>query len=289
MQQSRERRTMRTSCPRLRCAKRQDRVPTFATPRSRHWAITSAVTSGKQPTRRLPRRGTAPATYFRSDMICAVRPFLLDRTVYWPRWIRRPICSCAHNWSSFPCHRVGSSAKPESTRNMCISRSVAIVSVLYELENGTAVEVALTGNEGLVGVQAFMGGGAATSRAVVRSTGYGYRLRADALKEKFERCPLLRHSLLRYAQALIAQVTQTAVCHCHHRLEQQVSRLLLLSLDRLPSNELDLTQEAMANLLGVRRESITETSGKLQAAGLIRYHRGRITVLNRPATGSPGL
>jgi hypothetical protein len=117
---------------------------------------------------------------------------------------------------------------------------------------------------------------------VVRSTGYGYRLRADVLKGKFERCPLLRQSLLRYAQALIAQVTQTAVCHCHHRLEQQVSRLLLLSLDRLPSNELDLTQEAMANLLGVRRESITETSGKLQRAGLIRYHRGRITVLNRP-------
>jgi CRP-like cAMP-binding protein len=157
-----------------------------------------------------------------------------------------------------------------------------IVSVLYELENGTAVEVALTGNEGLVGVQAFMGGGAATSRAVVRSAGYGYRLRADALKQKFELCPLLRQLLLRYAQALMAQVTQTAVCHCHHRLEQQVSRLLLLSLDRLASNELDLTQEAMANLLGVRRESITETSGKLQRAGLIRYHRGRITVLNRP-------
>ncbi len=157
-----------------------------------------------------------------------------------------------------------------------------IVSVLYELENGTAVEVALTGNEGLVGVQAFMGGGAATSRAVVRNTGYGYRLRADVLHERFEHCPLLRRSLLRYAQMLIAQVTQTAVCHCHHRLEQQVSRLLLSSLDRLPSNELDLTQEAMANLLGVRRESITETSGKLQAAGLIRYHRGRITVLSRP-------
>lgn len=157
-----------------------------------------------------------------------------------------------------------------------------IVSLLYELENGTAVEVALTGNEGLVGVQAFMGGGTATSRAVVRSTGCGYRLRADVLKGKFEHCPLLRQSLLRYAQALIAQVTQTAVCHCHHRLEQQVSRLLLLSLDRLPSNELALTQDAMANLLGVRRESITETSGRLQAAGLIRYHRGRITVLNRP-------
>jgi len=157
-----------------------------------------------------------------------------------------------------------------------------IVSVLYELENGAAVEVVLAGNEGLVGVQAFMGGGTATSRAVVRSTGYGYRLRADALKEKFELCPLLRQSLLRYAQAVIAQVTQTAVCLCHHRLEQRVSRLLLSSLDRLPSNELDLTQEAMANLLGVRRESITEASGKLQSAGLIRYHRGRITVLNRP-------
>lgn len=156
-----------------------------------------------------------------------------------------------------------------------------IVSLVYELENGTSVEVALTGNDGLVGVQAVMGGGAATSRAVVRNSGHGYRLRVDVLNEKFERCPLLRQPLLRYAQALMAQTTQTAVCHCHHRLEQQFSRLLLLTLDRLPSNQMALTQDALADLLGVRRESITATAGKLQAAGLIRYHRGRITVMNR--------
>jgi CRP-like cAMP-binding protein len=158
----------------------------------------------------------------------------------------------------------------------------SIVSLLYELENGSSVEVAFTGNDGLVGIQVFMGGGTATSRAVVRNTGHGYRLPADLLKERFESCPLLRQPLLRYAQALIVQMAQTAVCHCHHRLEQQFNRLLLLTLDRLFSNELALTQDTMANLLGVRRESITATAGKLQAAGLIRYHRGRITVLNRP-------
>lgn len=158
-----------------------------------------------------------------------------------------------------------------------------IVSLSCELENGTAVEIALTGNEGLVGVQVLMGGGSATSRAVVRNTGFGYRLRAGALREKLEACPPLRQSLLRYALALMTQVTRTAVCHCHHQLEQQYSRLLLLSLDRLPSNELALTQDAMANLLGVRRESITLTASRLQAAGVIRYHRGHVTVLNRRA------
>ena len=156
-----------------------------------------------------------------------------------------------------------------------------IVSLSCELENGTAVEVALTGNEGLVGVQVLMGGSAATSRAVVRSAGFGYRLPAEALKGELEACPPLRQSLLPYAQALMTQVTRTAVCHCHHQLEQQFSRVLLLSLDRLPSNELALTQEAMANLLGVRRESITVTAGRLQAAGLIRYHRGHVTVQDR--------
>jgi len=156
-----------------------------------------------------------------------------------------------------------------------------IVSLVYELENGTSVEVALTGNDGMVGVHVVMGGGSATSRAVVRNSGHGYRVRAEVLQEAFENCPLLRQPLLRYAQALMAQTTQTAVCHCHHRLEQQFSRLLLLTLDRLLSNQMALTQDAMADLLGVRRESITATAGKLQVAGLIRYHRGRITVMNR--------
>ena len=157
-----------------------------------------------------------------------------------------------------------------------------IVSLLYELENGNSVEVALTGNDGLVGVHILTGAGASTSRAAVRNTGHAYRIRAAVLKEKFETCPVLRQPMLLYVHALIAQVTQTAVCHCHHRLEQQFARLLLLTLDRLPSNEMPLTHDKMAGLLGVRRESITAAAGNLQESGLIRYHRGRVTVLNRP-------
>lgn len=157
-----------------------------------------------------------------------------------------------------------------------------VVSFVYESASGTSVEVALAGNDGVVGVHVFMGGGIATSRAVVRNSGHGYRIRADVLKAKFDSCPALRQTLLRYAQALIVQTTQTAVCHCQHRLEQQLARLLLSTLDRLGSNELALTQDAIANLLGVRRESITAVAGKLQTAGLIQCHRGRITVLSRP-------
>ena len=157
-----------------------------------------------------------------------------------------------------------------------------IVSVLYELENGASVEVAVTGNDGVVGVAAFMGGGATTSRAVVRNEGYAYRLRASILKSEFENNPVLRQSLLCYAQALLTQIAQTAVCQRHHQLDKQLCRMLLVSVDRLPSDEVALTHDAMANLLGVRRESITAAAGHLQTAGLIRYHRGRITVLNRP-------
>ena len=157
-----------------------------------------------------------------------------------------------------------------------------IVSFAYESANGNSVEVALAGNDGVVGVHVFMGGGMSTSRAVVRNSGHGYRIRADVLKAKFDSCPALRQVLLRYVQALIVQTTQTAVCHCQHRLEQQLARLLLSTLDRLGSNELALTQDAMANLLGVRRESITAVAGKLQTAGLIQCHRGRITVPSRP-------
>jgi CRP-like cAMP-binding protein len=156
-----------------------------------------------------------------------------------------------------------------------------IVSLLYELANGTSVEVAMAGNDGLVGVHLLMGGTTTTTRAVVRNTGCGYRIGSDALKAKFEGCPALRQPLLRYAQALNAQTTQTAVCQCHHRLEQQFVRLVLSTLDRLCSDELALTHDAMAHLLGVRRESITEVAGKLQAADLIQNHRGRIAVLSR--------
>jgi CRP-like cAMP-binding protein len=157
-----------------------------------------------------------------------------------------------------------------------------IVSLCHELENGTTVEVAVTGSDGMVGIAAFMGGGATTNRAVVRNAGYGYRMRASVLKAEFDSNPAFRQVLMRYAQALIAQLTHSAVCHGHHRLEQQFRRLLLVSMDLLRSNDIALTQDAIACLLGARRESITAVAGKLQSAGLIRYHRGRITILDRP-------
>jgi CRP-like cAMP-binding protein len=157
-----------------------------------------------------------------------------------------------------------------------------IVSLLYAMENGASTEIAVIGNEGVVGIALFMGGESTPSRAVVQSAGYGYRLKATALKTEFERGGPLQHLLLRYTQALIAQMTQTAVCNRHHAVDQQLCRWLLLSLDRLPSNELAMTQELIANMLGVRREGVTEAAGRLQEAGLIRYRRGHITVLDRP-------
>lgn len=156
-----------------------------------------------------------------------------------------------------------------------------IVSLLYELENGASVEVAVTGNEGMIGTAIFMGGGATTSRAVVRNGGQGYRIPARVLKNEFENSATLRQLLLRYAQALTTQMAQTAVCHRRHKLEQQFCRMLLVSMDRLASAEVDLTQDTIAGLLGVRRESVTTAAGKLQAAGLIRCRRGWIKVLNR--------
>jgi CRP-like cAMP-binding protein len=157
-----------------------------------------------------------------------------------------------------------------------------IVSLLYAMENGASTEIAVIGNEGVVGIALFMGGESTPSRAVVQSAGYAYRLKAAVLKAEFERGGPLQHLLLRYTQALIAQMTQTAVCNRHHAVDQQLCRWLLLSLDRLPSNELAMTQELIANMLGVRREGVTEAAGKLQAAGLIHYSRGHITVLDRP-------
>jgi CRP-like cAMP-binding protein len=158
----------------------------------------------------------------------------------------------------------------------------AIVSLLYVLENGASAEIAVVGYEGVVGVSIFMGGGSTPSRAVVQSAGKGYRLRADAVKTEFDRAGPVMHLMLRYTQALITQMSQTAVCNRHHTLDEQLCRWLLLSLDRLNGSELVMTQELIANMLGVRREGVTEAATKLQRAGLISYSRGRITVLDRP-------
>ena len=159
--------------------------------------------------------------------------------------------------------------------------TTAIVSLLYVLRDGASAEIAITGSEGLVGISLFMGGETTPSRAVVQSAGFGYRLRASVLKREFERGGPLQHLLLRFTQALITQMTQTAVCNRHHSVDQQLCRWLLLSLDRLPANQLKMTQELIANMLGVRREGVTEAAGKLQADGLIEYTRGKITVLDR--------
>ncbi|OGB34209.1 MAG: Crp/Fnr family transcriptional regulator [Burkholderiales bacterium RIFCSPLOWO2_02_FULL_66_35] len=159
----------------------------------------------------------------------------------------------------------------------------AIVSLLYVMENGASAEIAVVGNEGLVGIALFMGGETTPSRAVVQSAGQGYRLRAADIKEEFNRSGPVLHLLLRYTQALITQMAQTAVCNRHHSLDQQLCRWLLLSLDRLSGNELVMTQELIANMLGVRREGVTEAALKLQKMGLIRYARGHITVIDRDA------
>jgi CRP-like cAMP-binding protein len=159
--------------------------------------------------------------------------------------------------------------------------TTAIVSLLYVMENGASAEIAVVGNEGVVGISLFMGGESTPSRGVVQSAGRGFRLSAEAIKEEFKRAPVL-HLLLRYTQALITQMAQTAVCNRHHSLDQQLCRWLLLSLDRLQGNELVMTQELIANMLGVRREGVTESAVKLQSLGLIRYARGRITVTDRP-------
>jgi len=157
-----------------------------------------------------------------------------------------------------------------------------IVSLLYAMEDGTSTEIAVIGHEGVVGIALFMGGESTPSRAVVQGAGHGYRLKASVVKKEFARGGALQQLLLRYTQALIAQMTQTAACNRHHSIDQQLCRWLLLSLDRLPTNKLAMTQELIANMLGVRREGVTEAAGHLQAAGMIQYSRGHITVLDRP-------
>src|SRR3569833_1068170 len=160
--------------------------------------------------------------------------------------------------------------------------TTSIVSLLYVLENGASAEIAVVGNEGILGISLFMGGETTPSRAVVQSAGHGYRLEAQRLKQEFNRAGPVLRLLLRYTQALITQMTQTAVCNRRHSVEQQLCRWLLLSLDRLSSNSLTMTQELTANKLGVRREAATQAAGDLQRAGLIRYSRGHIEVLDRP-------
>jgi len=159
--------------------------------------------------------------------------------------------------------------------------TTSIVSLLYVMEDGASAEIAIVGNEGIVGVSLFMGGNTTPSRAVVQSAGHAFRLRGQLLKDEFCRAGEMQHLLLRYTQALLTQMAQTAVCNRHHTLDQQFCRWLLLSLDRLPGNELVMTQELIANMLGVRREGVTEAAGNVQKAGLINYRRGHITVLDR--------
>ena len=158
----------------------------------------------------------------------------------------------------------------------------AVISLLYVLESGASTELAVTGHDGVVGISLFMGGETTPSRAVVQIGGRAYRMRARSLKRAFERRAVLMELLLRYTQALITQMTQTALCNRHHELDQQLCRWLLLSIDRLPGMEVRMTQELIAAMLGVRREGVTSAAGKLQTAGLIRYRRGRIQVLDRP-------
>lgn len=165
--------------------------------------------------------------------------------------------------------------------------TTSIVSMLYVMKNGGSAEIAVVGNDGIVGLALFMGGGSMANRAVVRSAGYAYRMRADYLAKEIarsggRRSQALQDLLLRYSQALITQMAQTAVCNRHHSIDQQLCRWLLLTLDRLSSNQITMTQELIANMLGVRREGVTEAAGKLQQAGLIAYSRGRINILDRP-------
>ena len=158
----------------------------------------------------------------------------------------------------------------------------SIVSLLYVMESGASAEISVVGNEGVIGVALFMGGESTPSRAIVQSAGYAYRLLGQRLKDEFHRHGEMQLLLLRYTQSLLTQMAQTAVCNRHHSIDQQLCRWLLLSLDRLRGNELTMTQELIANMLGVRREGVTDAAGKLQAAGVIEYRRGHITVLNRP-------
>ena len=191
----------------------------------------------------------------------------------WQRWLPQL------EWIEMPLGQV--LYESGSTLKHVYFPTTAIVSLLYVMENGASAEIAVVGNEGIVGISLFMGGESTSSRAVVQSAGQGCRLQAQVMKDEFNQAGPVLHLLLRYTQALITQMAQTAVCNRHHTLDQQLCRWLLLSLDRLRGNDLVMTQELIANMLGVRREGVTEAALKLQAVGLIRYARGHISVLDR--------
>jgi CRP-like cAMP-binding protein len=191
----------------------------------------------------------------------------------WERWLPQL------EWVSMPLGQV--LYESGVTLTHAYFPTTSIVSLLYVLENGASAEIAVAGNEGMVGISLFMGGGSTPSRGVVQSAGEGYRIRSSFIRAEFDRAGTVMHLLLRYTQALITQMSQTAVCNLHHTLDQQLCRWLLLSLDRLTGNELVMTQELIANMIGVRREGVTEAALKLQSSGLIRYARGHIQVLDR--------
>ena len=210
---------------------------------------------------------TALASHPRSNQLLAALP-----DAEWQRW--QPLLEAVDMPLGQVLYESG------STLSHVYFPTTSIVSLLYVMEDGASAEIAVVGHEGLVGISLFMGGESTPSRAVVQSAGQGFRLSSETIKDEFKRAPVL-HLLLRYTQALITQMTQTAVCNRHHSLDQQLCRWLLLSLDRLQGDELVMTQELIANMLGVRREGVTEGALKLQEAGLIRYARGRIKVLDR--------
>lgn len=210
---------------------------------------------------------TSSSDFFRNQLLAALPP------ADWDRW--RPLLE--------PVDLPLGAVLYESGAHMShvYFPADAIVSLLYVLEDGASAEIAVVGREGIVGVSLFMGGETTPSRAIVQSAGRGFRMRGQDLKAEFSRSGAVMHLLLRYTQALITQMAQTAVCNRHHTLDQQLCRWLLLSLDRLEGQELVMTQELIANMLGVRREGVTEAAGHLQTGGMIRYQRGHITVLDR--------
>ena len=205
---------------------------------------------------------------FRNHLIAALPPADLQRWLPLLEQVDMPLGAVLY--------------EPRVTLTHVYFPATAIVSLLYVLENGASAEIAVVGNEGIVGISLFMGGESTPSRAVVQSAGVGFRLKAQIMIDEFNRVGVVLHLLLRYTQALITQMAQTAVCNRHHSLDQQLCRWLLLSLDRRQDNELMMTQELIANMLGVRREGVTEAALKLQHSGLIKYSRGHITVLDRP-------
>jgi len=192
----------------------------------------------------------------------------------WQRWLPQL------EWVEMPLGQV--LYESGDTMTHVVFPTTAVVSLLYAMESGASAEIAVVGSEGIVGISLFMGGESTPSRAVVQSAGQGFRLKAQSVKDEFNRGGPVMHLLLRYTLALIAQMAQTAVCNRHHSLDQQLCRWLLLSLDRLQGNDLVMTQDLIADMLGVPREGVTEGALKLQEIGLIRYERGHITVLDRP-------